>query len=251
MFFEKYLQRYIIVCTLVYGILYAQSDEVSLVENSYIEVIEPEEMINFIQNNQSEKPFYMFLSSEDGACKHCDGLNKRIYDIATDRADEIDFVYVRFEKYSDINNYPKITNQYAILGMPTSFIVYNNKILNRTMGNTKKSRINKTIDSALQKVAKNVGNIIHDIMEKYRDMKSFKALYVAVDAPDRYAYGISSNGKFVMDPVTEAFKKCDIDRKTKEIVDRCKIYMMEDIEVYDMNESEMVKVMKVLSWKEK
>jgi len=243
------MRKILFFSLLLHSLLYANETQISLLESDNIEVIEPEEMIDFIQNNQSEKPFYMFLSSEDGACEHCDGLNKCIYDIATERADEIDFVYVRFEKYSDINNYPKITNQYAILGMPTSFIVYNNKILNRTMGNTKKSRINKTIDAALQKVSKNIGNVIHDVMEKYRDMKSFKALYVAVDAPDRYAYGISSNGKFVMDPVTEAFKKCDIDRKTKEIVDRCKIYMMEDIEVYDMNESEMVKVMKVLSWK--
>ena len=127
----------------------------------------------------------MFLSSEDGACEHCDGLNKRIYDIATHRAEEIDFVYVRFEKYSDINNYPKIIKQYAVLVMPTSFIVYHNKILNRTMGKIKRSRINKTIDAALQKVAKNIGNVLHDVMEKYRDMKSFKALYVEVDALDR------------------------------------------------------------------
>ena len=244
---ETVIKKLIIVSIFLYSFLYAKESNVELAKNDHIEVIQPEEMITYIENYQQVKPLFIFLSSEDGGCSHCDNFNQTIYEIANHRADNMNFVYVQFKKYTDIKKYPKIIKKYYILGMPTSFIIYENKVLDRTFGNTPKKRIETTIEGALQKTNGGVEAIIKEKMKQYLDAKSYKAMYVAVDSPKRYVYSISFGKQSLLDAVFVASKKCIKERMRKSLVDRCKLYMLEDEVVYEKDEKQIREIIKSLS----
>ena len=236
----------LIFAIIIYGTtLFAE--DINKFENSYITITSPKEMINFIKNNQQQQPLFIFLSSEDGECKHCEHFNKTIDKVADKRAGDIDFVYVSFPRYKDINNYPEIIKKFHILGMPTSLIVYKDKVLDTTFGNTKQKRIETTIDAALQKINGGVESIIDKNIQYYLDANSYKAIYVAIDNPNSYVYSTSIGQTSPLDALFKASKKCIKERMRKSLVDRCKLYMLEDEVVYEKDEKQIREIIKSLS----
>ncbi len=146
------MKNFLIAIIIYSSGLFANSVKESLFDYHNITTISPKELMHFINTNQGQKPLFIFLSAENGGCKPCDHFNQTIAKVADKRAGDMEFVYVAFPHYQDVNNYPEIIEKFHILGMPTSLIIYKNKVLDSTFGNTKQQRIETTIDTALQKI---------------------------------------------------------------------------------------------------
>ena len=143
------MHRFILLVFIVISSLFADTQ---LKQPTHIQEVEPQDIIEFINDYKEEKPVFIYFSSKGGECEHCTSFNQTIYKKTFNLEKKVDIVSVDFFPWSEIEEFPELMMQYNLLGLPSYMIVYEGKVLVHESGDKNVSTLNNFIDKQIKKL---------------------------------------------------------------------------------------------------